>query len=301
MNKFSLVVSILALIATNTFAQIPNSGFETWEDYIDNGEGCSAPYNTYQKPDFWVGSLPYNCQTNSFSIQKNNESYPSGTGQYSMKIQPNIANGVRGVAISSDGPDPMKNWIPKPSFAINSRPASLYLYYKCFPSGGDTIIGMVYFYKNGVVIGNPTFGNTQTVANWTALEIPMTYTNSEVPDSATILFVTGAYVQHTESTLYLDNLSFNGFATSIANNRSAHTTFSVSPNPASDIITIQIANRNQSDLTMNVYTTIGTLVKSKILTDNQNQIDIEDLSNGIYVLELKSFDLTSMQRLIIQR
>ncbi|MFC2080078.1 hypothetical protein ACFLRQ_01245, partial [Bacteroidota bacterium] len=182
MKNFTLFLTVLVALTIKANAQIPNSGFEIWEDYADDGEGCTAPYTTYQKPDFWVGSLPTHCQTNSFSIHKNNESYPAGTGQFSMMIQPNIANGVRGVATSSDIADPMINWIPKPTFAMNQRPASLYLYYKCFPFGGDTIIASVYFYKNGVLIGNPSFGNTQTISTWTELEVPMTYNTSDVPD-----------------------------------------------------------------------------------------------------------------------
>ena len=234
-------------------------------------------------------------------IQKNNESYPDGTGQFSMKIQPNIANGVRGVAISNDDADPMVNWIPKPSFAISQRPASLFLYYKCFPFGGDTIVGMVYFYKNGVVIGNPSFGTTETISSWTALEVPITYYTSDVPDSATILFVTGAYIQHTESTMYVDNLSFDGFVNSISEKTLENTFFNLYPNPVSDIITLNIDNTNNADLTLNIYNVTGELISSETLQQNQQQINIGNLNNGIYFFEIKSKEWTEKQKLIIQR
>ncbi|MDD3858882.1 MAG: T9SS type A sorting domain-containing protein [Bacteroidales bacterium] len=301
MKKLSLVLFVLFAITISSNAQIPNGGFETWENYYDDGGECMPPYNTYEKPDFWVGSLPYSCETNSFSLEKNNESYPEGTGQFSLKIQPDIPNGVRGVVISNDSADPMTNWIPQPSFAINYRPESLYLYYKCFPYGGDTIIANIYFYKDGVVIGNPYIGTTQTVSEWTPLEIPMTYYNSEVPDSATILFVTGAYVQHSESTMYIDNLSFNGFVTDIPDKISLNSNVNIYPNPATDYITVSTENLNNTDLTVNIYNVIGALVKSETLLQDQEQLNIEDLESGIYMLEIKSKEWSEKQKLIIKR
>ncbi len=295
MKNVILLGSILIVWSVNLNAQIPNGGFEIWENYTDNFTG-----HNYEKPDLWVGSLPNNLVA-SFSIAKNPESYPLGTGQYSMKIQADLTNGVRGAAISSDVSDPMLNWTPKPSFAINYRPTSLYLYYKCFPFGGDTIIGMVYFYKNGVVIGNPSWGTTQTVSNWTAAEIPMTFNTVDIPDSATILFVTGAYVQHSESTLYLDNLSFTGFVSSVSENNMENANFSLYPNPSSDIVTLNINNAKNSELILYIYNDFGALIKTEILKQNKHQFSTKDLINGAYTIEIKSQEWSVKQKLIIQK
>ncbi len=293
--KNIFILTALMAMAIKTNAQIPNSGFETWEAYEDN-----YTHYIYEKPDLWVGSLPKN-NAYSFSITKNAESYPAGTGQYSMKITPDIANGVVGIAISNDQFDPMISSIPKPSFAINYRPAALYLYFKYFPSGGDTMIAKVFFYRNGVVIGNPVYGTTNTVSNWTPLQIPMTYSTSDVPDSATIFFVTRAYVQHAESVLYIDNLSFNGFVTAVQEVSPENFGFNIYPNPSSDRITFNINNNNGDYITLNIYNALGEIVKKEILKQNQQQINIEDLSNGVYVAEIKSQHLTGRQKLFIQR
>ena len=295
MKKFTIALTVLIALTNIANAQIPNNGFETWENYADNYTG-----SVYEKPDLWNGSLPNNL-VYSFSIEKNLDNYPTGTGQYSMKIQPDIANGVRGVAISTDGADPMTDWIPKPSFAINNRPTSLFLYYKCLPFGGDTIIGKVYFYKNGVVIGNPIFGTTQTISSWTALEVPMTYYTLDVPDSATIFFVTGAYVQHTESILYIDNLSFDTLIIGSVSEQSLKKSFfNLYPNPASDIIILDINNSNNEIFEINIYDVIGKLMHSEILKQNQKQINIENLANGIYMVSVKSKNFIENQKLIIQ-
>ncbi|NTW34360.1 MAG: T9SS type A sorting domain-containing protein, partial [Bacteroidetes bacterium] len=45
----------------------------------------------------------------------------------------------------------------------------------------------------------------------------------------------------------------------------------------------------------------GVLVRSEILKKNQNRINVADLRNGIYIIEVKSKDFTKNQRLIIQK
>jgi len=301
MKKFVLIPTVLIAMTIRSNAQIPNSGFETWVDYVDTGD-CSTPHLVYQTPDMWKGSLGKNCLVYSYSIQKNNESYPAGTGQFSMKIQPDTADGVRGIAgTNNGGTSSMANGIP-PTFAINYRPASLYLYYKCFPFGGDTILGQVYFYKKGVVIGKGVFGTTASVPTWTPLEITITYTTSDVPDSATIFLMTGIYIQHsTKSTLYVDNLSFDGFVTSVPEKTFEKTIFNFYPNPASDIVNLNIDNPSNASLTLSIYNVIGNLVKSEKLKQNNRQINIGDLSNGVYMVTIKSKDFSQNKRLIIQR
>ena len=76
---------------------------------------------------------------------------------------------------------------------------------------------------------------------------------------------------------------------------------SVYPNPASDIVTLNINIANNANLTMNIYNVMGILVKSEILKQNQRQINTEDLCNGIYMFEIKSKEWTGKQKLIIQK
>lgn len=73
------------------------------------------------------------------------------------------------------------------------------------------------------------------------------------------------------------------------------------PNPASDIVTLNLGNTNNSDLTMNIYNLIGAFVKTEKLKQNQQQINVGDLSNGIYMVEIKSKEWIEKQKLIIER
>jgi len=300
MKKITIILSVLIAMTIKANAQIPNSGFETWVDYVDSGD-CNTPHLVYQTPDMWKGSLGKNCLVYSYSIQKNNESYPAGTGQFSMKIQPDTADGVRGVASTVHKNSSMANGIP-PSFAINYKPTSLYLYYKCSSFGGDTIMCMVYFYKNKVVIGSGVFGTTATVPAWTPLEIPIIYTTLDVPDSATVFFMTGVYIQHsTVSTLYVDNLSFAGFVSSVPEKISENTIFNLYPNPVSATTQLTIEASSLTKECILIISNINgqELIKQKI-EDAKTKIDINNLAKGIYFVKLIADKTVEVRKVIIE-
>lgn len=77
--------------------------------------------------------------------------------------------------------------------------------------------------------------------------------------------------------------------------------FGIFPNPATDEVTLSTSRTSNEKLILNIYSITGALVRSEILEQNQQQISICDLSNGIYVVEIKSNGLTGRQKLIIQR
>jgi hypothetical protein len=54
-------------------------------------------------------------------------------------------------------------------------------------------------------------------------------------------------------------------------------------------------------MTLNIYNSIGKLVKTENNLHNQQIINIEDLSNGIYIVEVKSNKETRNQKLLIQK
>jgi hypothetical protein len=73
------------------------------------------------------------------------------------------------------------------------------------------------------------------------------------------------------------------------------------PNPASNIVNLIMDNIGDNTIIINVYNTVGTLVKTDRLNKNKQQFNVEDLSNGVYVVEIKDEDNTKCQKLIIQR
>jgi ligand-binding sensor domain-containing protein len=77
--------------------------------------------------------------------------------------------------------------------------------------------------------------------------------------------------------------------------------FAIYPNPVSNIITVSFDSNIEANTTLNIYNVSGSMVKSELLKQNQQQINIGDLDNGIYVIEIKSKKQTENRKLIIQK
>ena len=52
---------------------------------------------------------------------------------------------------------------------------------------------------------------------------------------------------------------------------------------------------------LKIYNITGDLLKSEMIEKNQQQINIKDISNGMYLVVIKSDDFTKSLKLIIQR
>lgn len=293
MKKFTIILTVLIAMTFKTNAQIPNSGFENW-----------TTVGSYENPTAWNNCNSYSTGT-FFPVTKSSDHYPLSVGTYSIRVENQIPLSncsSYGFAQTCDNNNPCT-----PAFPIIGHPNMFCGYYKCFPLNNDTIqIGLMLF-KAGEWIAGAELITTNTVSNWTSFSIPIS--SYAEADSATIT-VAAFYNDTTcgmpfgpfgNSVLYVDNLSFDNLITSIPEQSFINTTFSLYPNPASDIVTLNIGNPNSADLTLNIYNVVGTLVKSEILKQNTRQINIGDLSNGIYTFEIKSKEWSGKQKLIIQR
>jgi N-acetylneuraminic acid mutarotase len=73
------------------------------------------------------------------------------------------------------------------------------------------------------------------------------------------------------------------------------------PNPASDFITLNTSHTYNPSLTLNIYNISGELIHSAAILQNQQKININGLSNGIYIAEFKSKGGLDKKKLIVQR
>ena len=92
----------------------------------------------------------------------------------------------------------------------------------------------------------------------------------------------------------------NGGGLGIAENNTS-TSFTIYPNPADDMITINLEHSSHTIMNLNIYNVAGSLVKTLLLQQNEQKINVSDISKGIYIVEIKSEGWTEKQKLIIQR
>lgn len=141
--------------------------------------------------------------------------------------------------------------------------------------------------------GGGLFMTTDNGANWISV-------NTGLPSNDILsLAIVGGYllVGTTSEGVWKRSLSEMTGINEI-NKSSSITIF---PNPAFDIVTLNIDNVSNFDLILNIYNVVGTIVKSETMKQNNRQINIGDLCNGVYMVEVKSKEWTGTQKLIIQR
>lgn len=276
MKKFTIISIIFIAFAINVNSQIPNNGFESLNGWFVGNGTLSTDH------------------------------YPLNVGNYSIKLEnqlPLINQFSYGFAVTGTVGSGCV-----PAFPIIGHPTSLCGYYKCFPLNNDTVqIGLMMF-KNGVWVAGAQLTETATVPNWTSFCVPISpYIDA---DSATV--TVAAFFNDTtcgfpygpfgNSVLYVDNISFDNLITAVNKQKVENFTINVFPNPASDLLHLNVVdNRNNADFKLNIYSVTGSLIKTEILKNNHNQINVCDLHNGLYFIEINSNKYSVIQKLIIQK
>ncbi len=289
MRKFTIILTLFIAFAITSKAQIPNGGFENW-----------TTFGSYSNPNGWATSNPFSSGS-FYAVTKSTDHYPASVGNFSVRIENKTSLLPNFSAFGVIMPDTLAE--PHPVFRISGHPNSLTGYYKYAPQNGDTMFILIELFQNGSAVSWGEFYNTTPASNWTSFDIPLSsYTAA---DSGHIILA--AYncnittIPHGNSVLYIDNLNFDNLISGVSEQTRENNAFSLFPNPASDILTMNIENRNITDFTLNIYNVMGELVRSELLKQNPQQITISDLNNGIYFAEIKSGEGIEKQKIIIQR
>lgn len=279
----------MSMITVN--AQIPNNGFENW-----------TTVGSYEDPNEW-GTMNMACAGPFFSCTKSMDHYPANVGSYSMRLENNLSltqyTGGWGMAITDSMAYPFE-----PAFPLIGQPTSLCGYYKFLSQNNDSVWFKIVFFNQGVIIHDEDFELPNTTS-WSSFNIP--FSTYPTADSATILIAAFLPNSPTDgpngnSVLYIDNLSFDNLISGVIQQQfTKKSRVILGPNPASTNVNINIDFINSGAATLNIYNLVGDRVKTEILTNNQQQINIEDLEEGVYLVEIKSKGKKETQRLIIQR
>ena len=75
--------------------------------------------------------------------------------------------------------------------------------------------------------------------------------------------------------------------------------FNLYPNPSNSVINIEYLVSNKNATTIEITNTLGQTILSKNVKENKTQINVDDYVKGIYFVTIKSDDIMSTQKLII--
>ncbi len=296
MKNFTFILILFFLITLKTNAQIPNGGFENWDNI-----------GSFMEP---IGFLTPNSEAigNFYPITRSTDHYPTFIGDYSIRMENNTSllpdiDGF-GVVLQNSSNNLFDG--PNAAFPIIGHPTSLTGYYKYAPQNGDTLRIQIFLSNQGSLVMNESFVSTDTIEDWTSFTIPFSFYN--VADSGSILISAynadgfpPEFVPRGNSVLYIDNLNFDELLNTVFEQNAKKKLFDLYPNPASDFVTLKTDYINKTILTMNIYNLIGERVRTEKMNSTILKIPIETLNNGVYMVEINSKEMSEKQNLIIQR
>jgi len=291
------MISLLTVIAiTNSiFSQIPNSGFENWTNM-----------GSYSTPDNW-GNL--NAVTTATGVYTCVKGSPGNPGTAYLKLISKTVSGMGvqpGIAVS--GVLNTTTFQANSGFAYTNRPAELDGSWQFMAGGSDQGYIAVYLTKwdaglnrrdtIGQVI-NPLSG---MVMSWRNFSLPLSYSNSDIPDTAMIILSASGSIPVNGSYLYIDNLSFVG-GTIGMQDQSALSGLLVFPNPVTqNNLIIDLKNRDFTADYINILDLHGKLIIRKTMIKQHFPVsmDVSTLHAGEYFLRITSQDGTFGRKFIKQ-
>ena len=284
MQKHTYVILFL-LIFFNASAQ-DNGGFESW----------TTEFN-YENPDEWQTMNLLNLTTppNPVSCFKA-VGIDKHSGNYALKIKSvHINNNPAPTAVPDTFGCAFKGKITispvtfKAGYPYTNRPEKLEFYSKYSPVGNDTALVEVLLKR-----WTGTFTDTiaKATMNLTASsvyglrELPLTYLNNELPDSAVIAFYSSrdSLTARVGSTLYVDDVLFSGWVGLNEISKSAAT--NVFPNPAKEYITIQTTLKEAHNLRL--VNALGAEAGVYSIDNQGFVVDVHSFIPGTYFYEIRS-------------
>ncbi len=294
-NIFTLIIG--SCITVSAFAQIPNNGFENW-----------TSMGSYNDPDNWD---QLNSMTSSMSIYTCTKGTPGNPGASYLKLTSKTVSGmgvVPGVAVS--GVIDMVTYKPKSGFAYSQRPLSLTGSWQYMPSGSDQGFVGVYLTKWNTsmnmrdTIAMATQNLTSMMMSWTSFTINLNYMSTVSPDSAIIIFSASGSTPVNNSAMYIDNLAFSGTATGIKENTVNLINLTVFPNPSNEKVVLNYTLKSTENVIVKISDITGKIVKelkpNGVIGNNKQELNISNLSQGIYTITIQGDNSLSSQKLIIE-
>lgn len=265
-----ILLLVLITISTSLFAQIPNNGFEQWDQ---------------SEPIDWVTS-------NLWFLKTVSHTDAAKSGSSAIKLT-TLSLGETLL------PATVLSGVDGSGFPVNQRYEQLSMYYKFSKTNSTAYLFIsVGLLKNGEGIGGGVIDITAESASYSALNIPISYFSDQVPDSAVIMImVTDQFSDTSASGSYavIDDLSFNKL-TDVKDGNVVLSDFALKqnyPNPFNPSTKISWQSSTGGHQSLKVYDILGnevaTLVDEyKPAGSYQVNFDASNLSSGVYLYRLKA-------------
>lgn len=276
--KYVYSILITGLFIINLNAQIPNNGFENWSG------GEPGDWLTNNLPGAWI------------TVSSNGTSH---SGSLAAKLE---------VANFNGGPIYPALFT---TFPINQNYGSVNGYYQFHPTISEMLlIGLVFTFKNGQLIGTGAFETETASSNYAQFSIEI-FGNGQIPDSVMIQFqiLSDSPTDPGMGTYALiDQLSF-GQTTSVTENPNTPVDFILEqnfPNPFNPSTKISWQSPVSGHQTLKVYDIIGnevaTLVNEfKSAGSYEIEFNASKLASGVYIYKLHAGGLIETKKMIVMK
>jgi Secretion system C-terminal sorting domain len=81
--------------------------------------------------------------------------------------------------------------------------------------------------------------------------------------------------------------------------------FGLYPNPASNLLTVEVPMENESDVTVTIFDPAGktAIQQNRVLGkgDNQMTFDLNSLPNGVYFVQVRNGEIAKTRKLVVQK
>jgi hypothetical protein len=283
MKRTLQIVLSFALTITAVQAQtIPNAGFENWTNM-----------GAYNNP---VGWDQLNSLTSLVQVYTCEQGSPGNVGSFYLKLTSKTAPGVGvapGVAVS--GVIDVATQQPKSGFAFTAQPQALTgkWQHMIFGSSQGYVDVKLTKWNSGtnsrITVASGHVDLTGMAMSWANFTIPLAYLETFAPDSCIITLAASGTTPANNDYLWVDELAFSGSVTSLLVKESDKA-IQLFPNPSASVLNIDLASLNEATVQIKIFDFKGNLVidMSNVVSTNTNAIDISELAQGNYVLNVIS-------------
>jgi len=281
MKHVLLLVLLFPFLAMAQNA-IPNPDFENWTT------GGLPPINSFEDPNGWstVNSLTYllGIQT----VTKASQPQFVKSGNFALRLETffvaALNRPVQGGAATADinvADESLSGGVP-----FNLRPSALEGWYQYYPVGADTATMAILLSKwNSVLgvkdtVGYALYRPTEAVSVYTQFSAELEYFLEDDPDTMIVGFVcSGQFEPGIGSVMYVDDVSLVFEPVSVT--KSASKKPLLYPNPTRDFVRFDIPGA----VWVIVRNLTGQIVLEQNLLNNNNQIHLSTLNEGLYLLQ----------------